>query len=202
METVTARYQIESSRTAVLEFNIDAGRIFTNVSDAVTKDGFDLVCDSMEDCFREIAAQQAKETLTKRASKNFSVESAPRAAALIHKFHAVDEITDIAQVWNEVHPLGDVKSDAPEIDHVTALAEMRSTLDQHRFKSSMPQPINQRRTSNAGPGYKNRFLSHEKSLQRMREKAIEHKPSRLTSHSVKMGDRDAVVCIVLDGQYH
>ena len=36
----------------------------------------------------------------------------------------------------------------------------------------------------------------------MREKAIEHSPSRPTSHSVEVRDRDAVVRIVLDGQYH
>jgi hypothetical protein len=35
------------------------------------------------------------------------------------------------------------------------------------------QPMDQRRTSNAGSGYENRSLSHEKSLQRMRENAIE-----------------------------
>ncbi|PYK36264.1 MAG: hypothetical protein DME58_00090 [Verrucomicrobia bacterium] len=59
MQTVTARYQIESSWAAVFELNIDADSIFTNGSDAVAEGGLDLVCDSIEDGFCEIASRQA-----------------------------------------------------------------------------------------------------------------------------------------------
>ncbi|MFL6552246.1 MAG: hypothetical protein ACJ8LV_02665 [Chthoniobacterales bacterium] len=55
MQTVTARYQIESSWAAVFELNIDADSIFTNGSDAVAEDGLDVVCDNIEDGFCEIA---------------------------------------------------------------------------------------------------------------------------------------------------
>jgi len=42
VQTVTARYQIESSWAAVFELNIDADSIFTNGSDAVAEDGLDV----------------------------------------------------------------------------------------------------------------------------------------------------------------
>jgi len=123
VQTVTARYHIESSWAAVFELNIDADSISTNGSDAVAEDDLDLVCENIEDAFCEIASQQAKEMIRKSASKNFGLESARRAPAVIHKFHAVDEINNRPQLRNEVHSLSEIKSNSPKIDHVAAFTE-------------------------------------------------------------------------------
>ncbi len=138
VQTVTSRYEIESPCVTVFELNINAGRTFTNASDVVAENSLDLICDSIEDRFCQIATWQAEKTITKRASNNLGAECASGAATFIHKFHAIDDVTHIAQPRDEVHPPGDIKSNAPEIDHVTAFAELRCPFDQHRFESPMP----------------------------------------------------------------
>ena len=57
VETVTARYQVESPCLAVFELNIDASRVLMDSGDAVAENGLDFVRDGVEDCFCQIAAR-------------------------------------------------------------------------------------------------------------------------------------------------
>ena len=61
--------------------------------------------------------------------QNSGVEPAPHSTAVIHKFHAIDEITDIAKLGDQLHPVRDIEANPPEIDHVAASTKMRCLLD-------------------------------------------------------------------------
>jgi hypothetical protein len=137
MQTVASCYEIESPGLAAFELNMDASIVFMNRSNAVPENDLDLVCDGVEDGFCHITAGNAKETIAEGVPKDRTVECTSRSAGLIHKFHAIDDVTEITQARNEVHPFANIKSNAPEIDHVTALAEIWSKLDQSRFISAL-----------------------------------------------------------------
>src|SRR5436190_1649266 len=98
--------------------------------------------------------------IPKSASKNCGLESARRARAVIHNFQAVDEITDILKLRNEVHSLSEIKSNSPEIDHVAAFTESTARSTSTALNSRCRSPIGQRRTSNTRSGYEDRFLCH------------------------------------------
>ncbi|HEY2801431.1 MAG TPA: hypothetical protein VGI85_12605 [Chthoniobacterales bacterium] len=74
---------------------------------------------------------------------------APDPILGVDKDNALHFVTDCAQSWDQSHPLGDFPADPPEIDHVTAGAKLRRTLDEDGGEGALEQPPGEDRSGDA-----------------------------------------------------
>ena len=84
-------------------------------------------------------------------------------AAVRHLSQFTDAIPLAHQPRDDAHPLRNVEPRAPEVDHVAALTQPGSTLDQRRLMTRPPQPVRQRRTRDSRPDDQHLQIRHRRS---------------------------------------
>jgi hypothetical protein len=77
----------------------------------------------------------------------------------------------------QVHSLGDLIAETPEIDDVAAGAQARRPFHEHRRKAISGQPIRQRRAGNSDAGDEHGFVLHVRDNSFVRRRCYGRRPS-------------------------
>ena len=125
-----------SNRTFVL---VDRGH-------GVAEDHLRSQSGTLEDHSRELAARDAHETIPQCATdRHFDLRTGEPGG--VDEAKPIDEVTAFANAGEQPHPLSDVESASPEIEHVTARSELRCVFDDGWLEAGLRKPVGEGRAS-------------------------------------------------------
>jgi hypothetical protein len=96
------------------------------------------------DDFSEVTAGKAGESSLSGARETLRGETSGAAAIGVDKPHLPDLISIAPDLRQQSHPFDQVEALAPKVDHVAAIAELRSNLDDRRLEAELVQPPSER----------------------------------------------------------
>src|SRR6516225_6328104 len=114
----------------------------------IAEDGLGHVADLVEKQSREIASTERHEPPTGQLPEHARAEARYPLAAFIDNTHFAHVIAEPLDCVRQAHSLGNVVSEPPEIDDVTATPQPRSTFEQRRLEPAASQPEGKRRARN------------------------------------------------------
>ena len=84
-----------------------------------------------------------------------------RVAPSLHRDRRCHPVADLPEPRNQLHALGDVESDAPEVEHVPSLAKLRRALDNRRRPAVLQKPVGEVAPAIPAPEIRPRASPHE-----------------------------------------
>src|SRR5579871_1790685 len=134
MQTVGADHKVERPRRRVLERDIHGMGLHSQGDDGIAKDRFHPGGHGVIEQLGELAARNADKAVVQILAEDIRVETADPPAPRIDYAHLLDRVAPLPDLRDQTHPLRDIISGSPEVDHVAALAQARRSLDQGRLE--------------------------------------------------------------------
>ena len=123
--------------------------MFSTLRNRIAENRFDLVVQRTEDRGRQVGTPQACEAAVGHAVEYIDWEPTAFAAVPVDKAHFSHLVTQLFDSRDQAHFLGNVVTEPPEIDDVTAATELRRLLNEHHFMTGLPQPVGECRPRDA-----------------------------------------------------